>query len=647
MGVSFERRLRSSNYSISCCCCDIQHLVFSICSQVLLFWLSLRVRSRAIFRQVGVVSNIHRFIVGGSKSNNGYTTKFVPQSISSNSDFSSALWSMTALSAGTDDIVSQSGVTIDASAAGAYTDGTNVNQTVTYNLISSVTSDAYIQIATQSLFVSESTTNKQIPNLSCSISGSASIVYSLSNYNSAIIPSFVSINSTTGVLTIAAPSVSSSTSYSFYIDSTVSGMSGPVQKIINLTIKKCTVSNCQICTVTDSSVCATCNSGFSLSTGSWNLPETAKSEVAKLLSTANQVIVGAIALISVGSSWTNLSSMASLRSVINQMQILFLLFLTGAFIPQDIEDIITGLSICLNPFSFLQLKSNWDHNFVSSYFDFGLKNSNLEKFGIKSDSTIVNLASFLLSIIIILILHLWIFLVQKLLPKESKSNCWNYVLSGIHWILQKLMILFTFALYIRVILQTNQFILISWVSEIYQFNFYGTKRIISIIIALFVFIAWIAIIAITIILTWSNDAYKLYESPDERSKFEQLFSEVSLNKKSRIFVWLLQIRRAVFVILLITIGPEFSIIAISILVGLQLIYFILLVVIRPYKEVNCNAIEIINELYFLVILASLLKYNNAADWEGTPTTAYTWFISSNSFISLLVNFGKQLSTILY
>ena len=195
------------------------------------------------------------------------------------------------------------------------------------------------------------------------------------------------------------------------------------------------------------------------------------------------------------------------------------------------------------------------------------------------------------------------------------------------------MILFTFALYIRVILQTNQFILISWVSEIYQFNFYGTKRIISIIIALFVFIAWIAIIAITIILTWSNDAYKLYESPDERSKFEQLFSEVSLNKKSRIFVWLLQIRRAVFVILLITIGPEFSIIAISILVGLQLIYFILLVVIRPYKEVNCNAIEIINELYFLVILASLLKYNNAADWEGTPTTAYIWWIK---IICLLV-----------
>ena len=143
------------------------------------------------------------------------------------------------------------------------------NQTVTYNLISSTTSDAYLQIATQTLSVSESTTSTQTPNLSCSFSGSTSITYSLSSYNGGIIPSFVSIDSATGVLTIAAPSVSSSTTYSFYIDSTISGISGPVQKIINLTVKKCTASNCKICTVTDSSVCATCNSGFSLSSGSW------------------------------------------------------------------------------------------------------------------------------------------------------------------------------------------------------------------------------------------------------------------------------------------------------------------------------------------------------------------------------------------
>ena len=73
--------------------------------------------------------------------------------------------------------------------------------------------------------------------------------------------------------------------------------------------------------------------------------------------------------------------------------ILFLLFLTEAFIPKDIEVIITGFTICFDPFSYLQLKFNGKYNFISNYFDFGLKNSNLEKLGIQSDSTVVNMTS--------------------------------------------------------------------------------------------------------------------------------------------------------------------------------------------------------------------------------------------------------------
>ena len=124
-----------------------------------------------------------------------------------------------------------------------------------YNLVSSTTSGVYFQIVTQPLSVTESTTSTQTPNLSCSFSGLNSITYSLSSYNGDIIPSFVSIDPATGVLTIVAPSVSSSSTYSFYIDSTVLGMSGPVQKIINLTVNKCTASNCQKCSAINSTVC--------------------------------------------------------------------------------------------------------------------------------------------------------------------------------------------------------------------------------------------------------------------------------------------------------------------------------------------------------------------------------------------------------
>ena len=562
---------------------------------------------------------------------------------------------MAALSAGTDDIVSQSGVTI-ATPNAAFTPpaGTYVNQAATYILVSSSSSDAYLQIATQSFSVSESTTSTQTPNLSCSFSGSTSITFSLSSYNGGVVPSFVSIDSATGVLSISAPSVSSSTTYSFNIDSTISGMSGPVQKIINLTVNKCTPSNCQVCTVTDSTICTTCNSGYNLSSGSWNMvvtqpaqqntqsaqQETKISDLAKLLSTTNQFVIGATILIWVVSSFTNLSSMASLWSIINQMQLLFFLFLTGAFIPKDVEEIITGLTICLNPFSYLQIKFKGDRNFVSNFFNFGLENSNLEVFEIKSDSTIVNLTSFFFSIIINWILHFWIFLTQKILPKESKSNFLNRVLLFIHSNLQKLMVLYTFTLYIRMILETNQFILISSVSEIYHFDISETKRIISISVAFLAFIWWLALIIGMVLFAFSKDADKFSEHSEKRSKFAHLFDGVSLNKKSLLFAWLLQIRRAIFVILLITVVPKSSIIVISILVGLQLIYFVTLITIRPYKEITCNLVEITNEFYFLVILSPLLKYNTVDNWDRTPTTAYTWLVSSNSLVNLLLILGK-------
>ena len=88
---------------------------------------------------------------------------------------------MTALSSGTDDIVAQSGVTIAAPSASFIPPvGTFTNQTVTYNLISSATSDVYYQVQDQSLSVVELNTLLITPDLSCSFDGTTSITYSIS-----------------------------------------------------------------------------------------------------------------------------------------------------------------------------------------------------------------------------------------------------------------------------------------------------------------------------------------------------------------------------------------------------------------------------------------------------------------------------------
>ena len=190
--------------------------------------------------------------------NYGYITKFAIQAISSNSDFSSASWSMTTLSAGTNDITALSGVTI-ASADTPFTPnaGTYSNLTVTYSLVSSTKSDVYYQLADQSISVIESSTSSLTPDLPCSFSGSTTITYTTADFGSTTVPPWVSIDSNTGVLSITSSAVNADTEHSFYINSAITGSSGLYQKKVKLIVMNCGVSNCQTCTTSSGSTCQT------------------------------------------------------------------------------------------------------------------------------------------------------------------------------------------------------------------------------------------------------------------------------------------------------------------------------------------------------------------------------------------------------
>ena len=170
------------------------------------------------------------------------------QSLSAHSDFQTAVpWTMIALSTGTEEITLDSGqvigsITLQIVSASAYT-----NITVSYTLDSSYTSDVNYQTDDLSCSVLEGIISQYSPYLPCSISGSTSISFSISSYGTSNAPTWVSINSLTGTLSITAPEVNSDTEYYFYISSDVSGVSTPVQKLIKLTILNWALSNCQKC----------------------------------------------------------------------------------------------------------------------------------------------------------------------------------------------------------------------------------------------------------------------------------------------------------------------------------------------------------------------------------------------------------------
>ena len=410
------------------------------------------------------------------------------------------------------------------------------------------------------------------------------------------------------------------------------------KKLFSSLSKKCTASNCQKCSASNSSVCSTCDSGYDLNSGICSLTET---KTAKSISSANQSIVGATVGVAIIISLLNISSLSSLWSMINQAQIFFLLLLTGAFIPKDIQTIITGLKICLNPFYYFSSGSGTSSNFVTNYFDFGLEDSKLEPLSIKSDSTAVNIYSFVSSIIALIFIHLWIVLLEWLCKACLNREKCELTTKASEWIFEKLMILISFAFYIRLTMKLNQLILISSVSEIYHFNTSDSKCIISLVIAIIVLVLWILLIWAIAYLACFQQEYE-----NKRNKFAQFFNGVTKEKKFKIYIVFLFIRRFIFVVILITLVPKSSVITIYVLIILQIAYMCILIIKRPYAEVKSNIIEIINEVYFITMLISLLFYNSIDRWLGTPTTAYVWVMSSNNMISFTIVLSKKLKFVL-
>ena len=146
-----------------------------------------------------------------------------------------------------------------------------------------------------------------------------------------IAPAWVIIDSISGTLAITTPEVDLDTDYYFYIDSTISGVTSKIQKLIKLSILNCTSSKCQKCSNTNSSTCEIWKSGYNLVSGSWSAPiqnsvvEVA-SKAAQTLSTVTTSVVAANVGVTVFTSLLSTVSIASLWMTINQLQLFFALY---------------------------------------------------------------------------------------------------------------------------------------------------------------------------------------------------------------------------------------------------------------------------------------------------------------------------------
>ena len=486
-----------------------------------------------------------------------------------------------------------------------------------------------------------------MPILPWSPSGSTNIKYSVDVSPS--VDAYIIINSNTGELTITAHNVDLDKVYSFIIKTTIVSNMVVLQNTVSLTIKDCFNPYWLQWSDPSASSWTTWSSGYKLISGDWKgIPQTnvnnltpfpsSSSDLTQILSITISSMIGAIFWGVTIMSLMNTSSMASVWAMINQVQLFFLMLITRAYIPQDVSNVITGLKYAINLPQFIHIQDTGISSIIDTNFDFKLSYQPLDDLNIQSDSSIYNLSPAIMMILLIVPLHLLLVLFRRLLCMPKVEDKSNWCIRFIRWSVNKLFVILTFGWYIRYCLEMNQFALISTVYEVYKFNHSERLKIISLVFAIFILCLCFCLIIVVISLSLSK-----YEAIEEKhNKIEELFSGVRMEKKSKIYVAVQLIRRAIFVTLLITLVSIKSWILISILSIIQLCYTIYVIIQRPFNFVKENVIEIVNEIYFFVLLTGLIHFNLEEDWNFTYTRVYMWAITSNTLVIMIIILSKYI-----
>ena len=260
-------------------------------------------------------------------------------------------------------------------------------------------------VINMTISVIEKTSTQVLPDLSCSLSSSTSIVFSLGSFNSEVVPSWVAIDSNTGLLTITSPEVEQDTNYNFYVNAMITDLTLQTQKQIKLTVKD------------------------------WS---TWGSQTAKSLSITVQSIIGVVMIVSVITSMLNVSSGSNFWLLINEAQLFFLLLLARAYIPDDVKLVITGLKFALNLPFYFSFNSMPAYNSVIDNFNFELSNNSLSYVGVSSDSSVYNTAPFFVFTLIVIVCHLVVIVLIQLLRKCKIDWKWGWVVKKMIWIFEKI-----------------------------------------------------------------------------------------------------------------------------------------------------------------------------------------------------------------
>ena len=238
---------------------------------------------------------------------------------------------------------------------------------------------------------------------------------------------------------------------------------------------------------------------------------------------ATQVTAGITVGIIITLSIVNMSSPTGLWLVVNLFQMLMLLILTGAFIPEALRQYLTGMKFALLNFNFIPyIRIPFIYE-AHEWIKFEQNSEDMKDVGISDGSTIVNNVSFLTTLLVFIFMHIPIVLIYN--KTRLKTGRCKRVVDYAYMVM-------TLAVYIRLLQENYQNIVLSSISEVYNFDVSDNRRTVSLSVAYLFLISSIVFYFFTVYQFYKT---RVRSTRNNYAYSEELFSGIKVSNKARLF----------------------------------------------------------------------------------------------------------------
>ena len=184
----------------------------------------------------------------------------------------------------------------------------------------------------------------------------------------------------------------------------------------------------------------------------------------------------------------------------------------------------------------------------------------------------------------------------------------------------------------------SPFIFISSFNEMSTFKNEGAFQIISLLYSVLLILVYASFICFVIYQAFSQNKI----DDQSHNKLGELSSGVEDSIACRLHLAVFLVRRALYLFLLVGLKDLSSQIVIGIITVLQLMYAIYMIILRPYKEVVLNTIEIANEVFLFLLILLLNFFNQEDQWNSLITSIYIVIIVLNLLFTISTSLSKSL-----